>query len=127
MSDKTTDFIFCPLCGSIRWITDKTKSTKIGKLEAHKCCGCKKFTYTNHIIKTSLSSNLKIESYDKTRHSIEALIEPYYISVYYEDKVTNFRSDDKLELILSLGQAVSFNWYKREELVEKIKKYVLFS
>lgn len=35
------DYIFCPLCGGVKWITDKTGFANDGKLEYHKCAACK--------------------------------------------------------------------------------------
>lgn len=129
MSNKAIDFIFCPLCGGVKWLVDKSRGVgnTPAKLETHKCNACKKFTYTNHIVPVKVPSILEIFASDITRYSIEATIGNYDISVFYKDKVTNFRDHTTMKLILSLDQAVTFNWYKNEELIAKIKKYVIFS
>ena len=119
------DYIFCPFCGGITWITDKSGYAKNGRLESHKCESCKKFTYVNHFEKTTSPGGL--EHFRKSRFSIDARIDPYQVTVFYHKDSTQFRDIHSGYVILVLKQAVAFNWYKNEELVDKIKKYVVFS
>jgi len=121
------DYIFCPFCGGNKWISDRTGGhpTGNGRLESHKCAGCKKFTYVNSIKKEKSPAGLEI--FSKSRFSVVAKIEPYIISVFYEKPATQFQDINTNNVILVLNSAVTFNWYKNEELVDKIKKYVVFS
>jgi hypothetical protein len=123
----TTDYIFCPLCGATKWITDKTGSAHAdkGRLTKHKCSSCKKFSYTNH--SALIEHNILVGITQITRYSVVADIDPYRISVFYHANSTQFQDIDCNNVILILNSAVTFNWYKNEELIEKIKKYVLFS
>lgn len=131
MSDKTTDFIFCPFCGAVKWITDKTGAIQAhhpggaGTLESHKCSGCKKFTYINHWALGKSPAGLDI--FNKTRFSVQADIEPYRILVLYKENITQFLDLYDKKLVLQVNACVTFNWYKNEELVDRIKKYVVFS
>ncbi len=122
---STQDFIFCPFCGSIRWTTDKSGYAQKGRLERNTCAGCHKFHYVNHLEHTTSSSGLEI--FCKKRYSVEATIDPYIIKVNYLEARTEFQDLDTYQVILTLDTAITFNWYKNEELVDKIKKYVLFS
>jgi hypothetical protein len=120
------DYIFCPFCGGTKWITDKTKSAPGGKLTYHMCAGCKKFIYTD--ITTLIDHPILVSIYQTTRYSVKATIDPYIIEVLYKQNITNFwDSDDPSKLIMTVNSAVTFNWYKNEELIKKIKKYVVFS
>lgn len=119
------DYIFCPLCGAVKWITDKSGAFAGGKLESHKCSGCKKFTYVNLFNKTLSPAGLEV--WARSRFSVVARIEPYIVSVFYHKNSTQFQNADSNEVILVLNSAVTFNWYKNEELVDKIKKYLVFS
>lgn len=121
----TTDYIFCPLCGATKWITDKTGYANKGKLTAHKCSGCKKFNYTNHT--GIIEHQVLVGVTQTTRYSVVADIETYRISVFYHANTTQFQDIDSNNVVLVLNSAVSFNWYKNEELIDKIKKYLLFS
>lgn len=125
MSNKTTDFIFCPFCGGVKWTVDKSRKVAEGTLEYHKCQLCKKFVYTN--VWNSGTSSAGLEVMNKRRYSVEAIIPPYKIQVFYLDNKTNFIDYDSGDLVLEVNLAVTFNWYKNEELVDKIKKYVVFS
>jgi hypothetical protein len=118
------DYIFCPFCGATKWVTDKAMKTG-QQHEVFKCCGCKKFKYEN--VLNSIKTPAGFELFKKQRYMVEATIDPYFITVYYVQGVTNIQDSDSRALIVSLGQAVTFNWYKHEELIDKIKKYVLFS
>lgn len=122
---STQDYIFCPFCGSVKWTTDKSGYAQEGRLEKHECSGCKKFTYTNHMQHTKSPAGLEI--FEKKRYSVVAHIDPYLITVNYFDKTTIFESWSTGTLILSLGAAVTFNWYKNDDLLEKIKLYTVFS
>ncbi len=115
------DYIFCPLCGATKWTT-----TKLHKFEDHyTCSGCEKFQYINRVEHVKSESGL--EYFQKRRYSVYAEIYPYTVSVYYDDNRTDFADADSQRIILSVPRAVAFNWYKGEDLVEKIKKYLLFS
>lgn len=125
MSDKSINFIFCPLCGGVKWITDKTGYADNGKLTYHKCAACKKFSYTNH---TKLVDHpILVGVTHTTGYEVEAKIMPYKIRVNYHHNHTQFSDEASNKLILEVNTAVKFNWYKNEELVNKIKKYVVFS
>lgn len=122
----TVDFIFCPLCGATKWLTTKTRASAQGRLTDNKCSGCKKFTYTN--VTCLIKHPILIGITQTVRYSIEATIEPYRIGVFYQEPiVTNIWDSDTSQNLLSLNQAVTFNWYKNDELLDKIKKYILFS
>lgn len=119
------DYIFCPFCGGVKWISDKTGYADGGRLASHKCAGCKKFTYVNH---TELVKHPVLEGITKTtRYSVQADILPYRIIVFYHKNSTQFQDINTHQVILVVNSAVAFNWYKNEELVDKIKKYVVFS
>lgn len=122
---STTDYIFCPFCGAIKWTNDKSRYADGGRLEYHKCQGCKKFIYTNHI--KNVKSPQGLEYFEKTRYSVEATVDKYKVTVFYHKKSTQFIDIDTGHVILVLSSPVTFNWYKNEELVEKIKKYLVFS
>jgi hypothetical protein len=128
MGNTTTDFIFCPFCGGVKWITDKS-GTASGhpsyQLESHKCAACKKFIYINAWDKGI--SEVGLQYIKKRRYQIEAIINPYKIKVFYMDPKTIFINNNTDKIVLSIEQAVTFNWYKNEELIEKIKKYFVFS
>lgn len=120
------DYIFCPFCGSNKWISDKSGGYNYkDRLESHKCSGCKNFTYCNIIKQEKSPAGLEI--FSKGRFSVVAKIRPYIISVFYEKGSTQFQDIDSNDVILVLNRVVTFNWYKNEELVDKIKKYVVFS
>ena len=119
------DYIFCPFCGATKWVTDKTQATAKGKLTFHRCSSCKKFSYTN--ITTLIDHPILVGITQTTRYSVEAEISHYKILVSYYKDETEFEDTDKREVILTVNSAVQFNWYKNEELISKIKKYILFS
>lgn len=119
------DFIFCPLCGGSKWLTDKTRSNIDGKLIQHKCADCKEFIYINHT--TAFEHPVLVGLTKTVRYSIQVRIYDYIIVVNYHDNTTVFESYDSGDLILKLNVAVAFNWYKNEDLIEKIKKYIVFS
>jgi hypothetical protein len=122
----TVDFIFCPLCGATKWLTNKTRASAQGRLTEHRCSGCKNFTYTN--VTCLVKHAVLVGITQSVRHSIEATIKPYKIGVFYQEPiVTNIWDSETSQLLLSLNSAVTFNWYKNEELIEKVKKYILFS
>jgi len=121
----TINYIFCPLCGGVKWITDKSGNLQNIKLDMFKCSGCKKFLYKNAIEPVEHPTLLNITK--TNRYSIEAEIEQYHVSVYYYNNTTEFRDAKSWKIILILNQVISFNWYKSEELVAKIKKYILLS
>lgn len=115
------DYIFCPLCGASKWTT-----TKLHKTEEHyKCSECEKFRYTNRIEHATSEGGL--EYFQKKRYSIYAEVYPYTVSVYYYDNRTDFADADSQTIILRLPRAIDFNWYRDEDLINKIKKYLLFS
>jgi len=127
----TVDFIFCPLCGASKWLTDKTGSCSTGKLTKYNCSGCKNFKYVNvtRLVKHSVLVGIT----QTVRYSVEAVIKPYSVTVFYfsgingdEPGFTNIRSDTG-ELLVSIKSIITFNWYKDELLLDKIKKYILFS
>lgn len=124
----TYDFIFCPLCGATKWLADKTLGDPRGKLTVHKCSGCKKFKYTNitvpveHPIFTAVTQSI--------RYEVLADIAPYSIRVHHLDNFTEIYDHDARSadnLIIKLEKAIPFNWYSDEDVIEKIKKYLLFS
>lgn len=121
------EYIFCPFCGSIKWITDKTGSSGKGqRLSYHKCSGCKKFTYTN--VTVLIDHPILVGVTHTQRYSVEAEIGNYKITVFYYDKsMTEFVDLDKREVVLTINSPISFNWYKNDELISKIKTYVVFS
>ena len=119
------DYIFCPFCGGIGWITDKTRSDGKGRLTYHKCASCKKFAYTN--ITTLMDHPVLVGVTHTERYSVEAEISHYRIYVHYHINRTEFEDLDKFEVILTIDTAINFNWYKNDELVSKVKTYVLFS
>lgn len=122
------DFIFCPFCGATKWTIDKTGAPPAGikgQLEYHKCSGCKNFTYTNLVAHDKSPGG--IEYFKKTRYSVVAIIKPYEIVVSYVDKHTTFTDWDTGNILLMLNSAITFNWYKHEDLIDKIKKYLVFS
>ncbi len=122
----TVDFIFCPLCGATKWLTTKTRASTKGKLTDHTCSGCKNFTYTN--VTCPVKHSVLVGINQTVRHSVEVTIKPYLIAVYYQDPPATYINDSKtLERLVTLKSAVTFNWYKNEELLDKIKKYILFS
>jgi hypothetical protein len=121
----STDYIFCPLCGGIKWLVDKSRFAEGGRLTSHKCGGCKKFMYTDHTV--LVDHQILIGITQTTRYSVEATIDPYRITVFYHAKSTQFQDIETNNVIMVVNTAVSFNWYKSEELVNKIKKYVVFS
>lgn len=126
MSNTTNDYIFCPLCGGVNWLTNKTKvAPDGGRLTYFKCKSCKKFNYYNH---TRLVDHPFLAGVTQTtRYSVEATVQNYKILVKYHDKTTSFYDDETEKLLLHLNTCVTFNWYKNEDLIEKIKKYLLFS
>lgn len=125
------DFIFCPFCGATKWIIDKTGApisilaSFKGQLEHHKCSGCKNFTYSN--IMEHDKSLAGLEYFKKIRYSVQAIIKPYEIDVSYVDKHTTLTEWETGKVLLKLNSAITFNWYKNEDLIEKIKKYLVFS
>jgi hypothetical protein len=119
----TYSYIFCPLCGAVKWLTDKTGSLNGARLEQYKCSGCKKFIYTDII--EAVEGTIKY--YSRKRFSVVATVGKYIVSVFYHNNSTQFQDADTDEVILVLNSAVTFNWYKNEELIEKIRKYLLFS
>lgn len=125
MSNKPIDFIFCPLCGGTKWITDPTGYADGGKLTYKKCTNCKKFTYINH---TAIVEHAFLVGVTHTsKYEIDATIDPYRIKVNYHKGFTQFLDAYSNKLVLEVQTAVNFNWYKNEALVKKIKTYVLFS
>lgn len=122
----TKDYIFCPFCGGIKWTTDKSGQTNHGQLESYECSDCKKFYYSNHIEHTK-SKETGIEIFSKQRYKVEAKIESYTITVNYIKNTTLIEYTNGYGTVIELKHAVNFNWYKNEELMEKIKTYLVFS
>lgn len=119
------NYIFCPLCGGVKWISDKSGYINAGRIETNKCGACKKFTWTTH---TALVAHQVLVGITKTTSfSVQADISHYRITVFYHKNSTQFQDLDTNEVILTVNSAVAFNWYKNEELVSKIKTYILFS
>ena len=122
----STDFIFCPLCGASKWLTNKTRASALGRLTENKCSGCKNFTYTN--VTCLVKHQFLVGITQTVRHSVEAIIKPYKVCVFYQDPIgTSIWDSETYQTLLTLNSAVTFNWYKNEDLVDKIKKYILFS
>jgi hypothetical protein len=120
----TQDYIFCPFCGSTKWTLNKTKSIN-GELKSKQCSFCKKFTYVD--ITSLVEHKFLVGITQTTRFSVEAIIDKYRITVFYHNNSTQFQDMDSYDVILVVNSAVSFNWYKNEELLSKIKKYLVFS
>ena len=115
------DYIFCPLCGSSKWTT-----TKLHRYEEHyRCSECEKFQYINRLEHSKTESGLEL--FQKKRYSVYAEVYPYIVNVYYDENRTEFIDADSNKIILSLPKAITFDWYKGDDLIEKIKKYMLFS
>jgi hypothetical protein len=121
----TDNYIFCPFCGTTNWSIDRSGSFNGNALEYYKCQDCKDFSYTNIIERHESSIGLKY--YSRNRFSVVSTIYPYIISIFYDKNSTQIQDYDSHEVILVLDHCVNFNWYKNEELVDKIRKYVLFS
>lgn len=122
------EYIFCPFCGGSLWITDRTQrvtTSSGGKITHNKCDSCKAFSYSN--ISVPVEHPLLFAITESKRLQVTAWILPYKIIVNYLDNFTEFYELDGGKFILKINQAVNFDWYKNEELVEKIKKYVVFS
>lgn len=119
------EYIFCPFCGSPEWISDKTGRYNSDPLEYYKCRLCKKFTY--HVVMVKEKTPLGLEVFQRKIFSITVKIDKYMISVFYHNNSTQFQDEETREVILVLDQAVNFNWYKYEELIKKVKTYVVFS
>lgn len=119
------DYIFCPLCGSVKWQTDKTGYADKGRLEEHKCTSCQNFVYVNHITHETTENGLKV--FYKKSYSIKAYIGEYTINVSHFNNWTEILDADAFTVILHLDKALTFNWYSDEAVVEKIKKYLVFS
>ncbi len=119
------DYIFCPLCGGVDWTSDKTGTTKEARLTWYKCTACKKFSYTNA---TSIVKNtFLIGVTEVKRYAVKAEIEPYRINILHDVNETVIRDAYTSKEILTIAKALDFNWYRPEEVIEKIKFYLLFS
>lgn len=119
------NYIFCPFCGSIKWTVDKSRETPEGQVHYHKCQDCKKFSYVNIEIGTKSLSGLHV--FERKPHHIVAEISSYKIVVYYSTNETTFENIETGDTVLTVKTAINFNWYKNEELIDKIKTYVVFS
>lgn len=117
----TKDFIFCPFCGEVEWTVDKSRA---GEGDAFSCSKCKKFTYINIMQHKKTESGF--EYFEKVRSSIRADLEIYAIEIDYLDKKTIIK-DSWLTTILTLHKIIDFNWYNQDEVIEKVKKYLVFS
>lgn len=107
----SNEYIFCPLCGSCEWITDKTRRYYDEIFIHNRCINCKNFFYAG--------TNSKL-------FEIEAILNPYKVVIDYEHKFTLITTMDDTT-ILYIEQIINFNWYKREQALNKIKRYVVFS
>lgn len=121
------DYIFCPLCGSMAWTIDRSTGGNDTRTEHHGCIECQKFSYTNTTILSHIDPVTNICYFSKTRKSETAVIGPYFITILFNHNFTSIRYAKDLELILSLDQVIPFDWYKGDDLLEKINTYMVFS
>jgi hypothetical protein len=119
------DYIFCPLCGGMKWLVDKTGTSHDGRLTFHECSSCKNFNYTNETV--IVKSEILIGVTNTSRLSVMADIFPYLISVYYKENKTEIMDTDSFKLLLRFNKVIQFNWYRSEEVIDKIKKFLVFS
>lgn len=118
-------YYFCPFCANSNWTVDKSGSFHDKTLQYHRCQKCKKFTYNTYQVKEVTEQGLEI--FQRKFFSIIATVDEYIISVFYHNNSTQFQDESTREVILVLDQAIQFNWYKQDELIKKIKTYVVFS
>jgi hypothetical protein len=107
----SNDYIFCPLCAGSEWITDKTRRYHDEIFIHNRCIDCKNFAYAG--------TNTKLLE-------VEAIMQPYKVIIDHEYDFTIITAMDGTT-ILHIKQVINFNWYKYEETLDKIKKYVVFS
>ena len=119
------DYIFCPFCGEAEWISDKTGSTKEGRLSYYKCKECKKFSYTN--ISMLVKHNFLIGVTEIKRYEVKAEVYPYLVTIAYLANKTIITDADSNKQIIELDKALEFDWYRDEKILEKIKFYLVFS
>lgn len=126
MYSNDGDYIFCPLCGASKWISDKTGSVENNKLSLYRCTACKKFQYTNITVPytdTFLHAVTQIR-----RYSVKAELEKYCITVLYApENQTTIRDAETFKELIKLNKPIEFNWYRPEEVAEKVKFYLVFS
>ncbi len=119
------DFIFCPFCGETEWVCEQIQQVAEGRLHEYKCKDCKKFNYTNisYLIKDTIlhavtglkKYNLRVEVY------------PYLVDVAYLTNKTTITDADTHREILTINKVLDLNWYREEEIREKLKFYLVFS
>lgn len=122
------DFIFCPMCGCTEWRTHKLREVAEGRLTRYECNECKKFAYTN--LTKLVPHQLLVGVTEVVRYSEAVTIDPFYISIFHHGRgspVTNIRNADSYELLLSLPKAIKFDWFKHTSVLEKVRKYLVFS
>ena len=117
MIDTSIKYIFCPFCGSPKWITD-TSSIR----HWNQCADCKYFKYYNREVKLIAQGVSYL-----IKDCVIAAFEPYTVCVDYIKNTTDIYHTRKHSLMVTLPRAIEFNWYKQEELVDKIKTYITFS
>jgi hypothetical protein len=127
----TFDYIFCPLCANDRWLADKTGKFDDARLEKFTCGKCRKFIYINTVKDKQIYNpyDLLIISSDKKRFSTIAHIQRYRISIFHHKQSSLIEDlEDSLKVLLSLEQELTINWYQKEEdIINKIKTYIVFS
>lgn len=119
------DYIFCPFCGEVEWISDKTGSCAKGRLSYYKCKGCKKFSYTNisMLVKDTFLHGVT----ELKRYEVKAEVEPYLITIAYFANKTIISDAYSHQQIIELDKVIEFDWYKDDKILEKIKFYLVFS
>lgn len=122
---QTEQYIFCPVCGSYNWVVDKSQDSIHGSLTGNKCGSCGKFNFIELSVTEISPIGLKI--FYKTLYREEVTIDKYDIRIYHVDNQTTIWDDEKGEMILSLNHAVKFDWYREKNIIDKIKKMLVFS
>lgn len=119
------DYIFCPFCGEVEWLVDKTGTAKEGRLAYYKCKGCKKFSYTN--ISMPFKSTILECVTEVKRYEVKAEIEPYIVTIAYLANKTIITDSFSRKPVIELDKVIEFDWYKDDKILEKIKFYLVFS
>ncbi len=105
-------FIFCPLCGQQEWLTTKTSLNK-QPIVTWLCSDCRDFSYLSH-------ENGKL-------FSVGADVSKYRVVVYYDKPATLIFNKHKDKLLLKIDLSIDFDWYDPDKLIDKLKKYIVFS
>ena len=115
------NYIFCPLCSNHNW--KRIERSSLVQLTEHRCESCNNFEYTE--VSKHMTSESGIQIFYKELYSEKVWVDDYFININHQENWTEIVKYSRV--ILKIPRAVIFDWYKENNIKDKIRKFLVFS